>query len=98
MKKNIAVVAGGNSGEHDISMHSGYNIADKLDKSLFNVYFIHLKGKDWNYVSPNKEIYPIDKNDFSLKLKIIVFVLIVFLLPFTVIPAKMENCKAISIC
>lgn len=69
MKKNIAVVAGGNSGEHDISMHSGYNIADKLDKSLFNVYFIHLKGKDWNYISPNKEIYPIDKNDFSLKLK-----------------------------
>ncbi len=69
MKRNIAVIAGGNSGEHDISIQSGYNIVDKLDKLLFNVYFIHLQEKKWDYISPNNEIYPIDKNDFSLKIK-----------------------------
>lgn len=67
MKKNIAVIAGGNSGEHDISIRSGRNIANTLDKTKYNVYFIHLKGSKWNYIDFENDInYPIDKNDFSL--------------------------------
>ncbi|MDD4209382.1 MAG: D-alanine--D-alanine ligase [Bacteroidales bacterium] len=66
MKKNIAVIAGGNSGEHDISMRSGRNIADTLDRSNYEVYFIHLKGLDWKYIASDGTLYDVDKNDFSV--------------------------------
>ncbi len=66
MKKNIAVIAGGNSGEHDISLRSGHNIANTLDKNKYNVYFIHLKGVDWTYSASDELSYPVDKNDFSV--------------------------------
>jgi len=66
MKKNIAVIAGGNSGEHDISIRSGRNIADKLDKSKYEVYFIHLQGMDWKYIASDGTLYDVDKNDFSV--------------------------------
>jgi len=69
MKKNIAVVMGGNSGEYEISLCSGVNIADSLDKSLYNVYLIHLHRKDWTYKDEYGEIYAVDKNDFSLLIK-----------------------------
>jgi len=66
MKRNIAVVTGGNSGEYEISLKSGQNIAQSLNKDLYNVYLIHLRGKDWNYTDANNQVYSIDKNDFSL--------------------------------
>ena len=69
MKKNIAVIAGGNSGEHDISIRSGKNIAETLDKQKFNVYFIHLYFKEWTYTDEQGNVYNIDKNDFSLPLR-----------------------------
>ncbi|MCL2131689.1 MAG: D-alanine--D-alanine ligase [Lentimicrobiaceae bacterium] len=68
-KKNIAVVTGGNSGEYEISLKSGANIANSLDKSLYNVYLIHLHKKDWTYKDEQGEIYAVDKNDFSLPVK-----------------------------
>ena len=69
MKKNIAVLAGGNSGEHDISMRSGKNIAGTLDKQKYNVYFIHLHFNDWIYIDSEGKEFDIDKNDFSLLLE-----------------------------
>lgn len=66
MKKNIAVIAGGNSGEYDISLRSGRNVADTLDKSKFNVFFVRIKGVNWDYISNEDILYPIDKNDFTL--------------------------------
>ena len=69
MKKNIAVVTGGNSGEYAISLRSGANIANSLDKSLYNVYLIHLHKRNWTYQDEQGEIYAVDKNDFSLVVK-----------------------------
>ena len=66
MKKNIAVIMGGNSGEHAISLKSGANIAQQLNHDLYNVYPIVLKGASWNYTNEQNEVFPIDKNDFSL--------------------------------
>ena len=66
MKKNIAVVTGGNSGEYEISLKSGQNIANSLDKNLYHVFLIHLRGKDWTYTDSYNVVYQIDKNDFSL--------------------------------
>ena len=66
MKKNIAVVTGGNSGEYEISLRSGANIADSLDKAKYRVFLIHLHKKEWTYKDPQNEIHAVDKNDFSL--------------------------------
>lgn len=68
MKAKIAVVTGGNSGEYEISLKSGKNIADQLDRNKYDVYLIHLRGSQWTYKTDNDEIIPIDKNDFSFTL------------------------------
>ena len=69
MKKNIAVITGGNSGEYEISLRSGANIVNSLDKSLYNSYLIHLRKRDWTYQDEQGEVHNVDKNDFSLSIK-----------------------------
>lgn len=64
--KKIAIVAGGNSGEHDVSMKTAANIFQVLDKTLFEPYLIHLRGINWEYVDENERRYSVDKNDFSV--------------------------------
>ncbi|GAB7086424.1 D-alanine--D-alanine ligase [Marinifilum fragile] len=64
MKRNIAVIAGGDSAEIVISLQTADHIFNTLDKDLYNPYLIELKELDWN-VKIENESYPIDKNDFS---------------------------------
>ncbi|NVN95913.1 MAG: D-alanine--D-alanine ligase [Bacteroidetes bacterium] len=65
-KKNIALLAGGNSGEAEISYKSAIIIEQNIDESLYNVYKISLHHTDWYYTDAEGKHYPIDKNDFSL--------------------------------
>lgn len=62
----IAVIAGGDSGEYEVSLRTADNIFNQLDKNLFEPYLIHFKGADWHYTSADGRIFQIDKNDFSL--------------------------------
>lgn len=64
--KKVAILAGGNSGEYEVSLKTAQNILNILDKNLFIPYFIHLKGLEWTYTDSGGKIYAIDKNDFSL--------------------------------
>lgn len=64
MKRNIAVIAGGDSAEIVISLQTADHIFNTLDKDLYNPYLIELKELEWN-VKVENEFYPIDKNDFS---------------------------------
>ena len=68
MKKNIAVITGGNSGEHDISIKSAQNIAKSLDTNLYQVFPIHLRNNEWTFTQ-DTTVYHIDKNDFSLTIQ-----------------------------
>jgi D-alanine-D-alanine ligase len=65
-KKNVAVVLGGNSGEYEISVKSGQEVAKALDSRKYNVYPIVIRGKDWYYKPTPKERIQVDKNDFSI--------------------------------
>lgn len=67
-KKNIALIAGGNSGEAEISFKSASIIEKNIDNKLYNTYKISLLQKDWHYTDSNGINYQIDKNDFSLTL------------------------------
>ena len=50
MKTNVAVIYGGNSSEHDISILSGRYTASVIDREKFNVYEVLLKEKNWDVV------------------------------------------------
>jgi len=68
MKKNIALVTGGFSGEAVISYKSATTIDNNLDREKFNVYKIDINPKGWFYESAEGGKTEIDKNDFSLPL------------------------------
>jgi D-alanine-D-alanine ligase len=64
---NIAIIAGGDSGEYEISMKSGRQVELQMDKSRYMPYLIHLKGDQWNVIHEGSE-HPIDKNNFTINL------------------------------
>ena len=65
MKKNIALVMGGYSGEHDISIASGNQVYNQLDHSKYNVYKIVIDREGW-YWERNGEHLPVDRSDFTV--------------------------------
>ncbi|MEN9549469.1 MAG: hypothetical protein RIR12_2060 [Bacteroidota bacterium] len=68
MKKNIALVTGGFSGEAVISYKSATTIDNHLDRELFNVYTIDINATGWWYVMTDGRKVEVNKNDFSLQL------------------------------
>lgn len=67
LKKNIAIVCGGDSSEHDVSMRSGEGLYSFFDKDKYNVYIVDIQGQDWKVDFQDGETFPIDKNDFSFE-------------------------------
>ena len=66
MKKKIALITGGYSGEAVISYKSAATIEKNLDADKWEVYKIDINPAGWNYVNTDGENFPIDKNDFSI--------------------------------
>jgi D-alanine-D-alanine ligase len=66
MKKNIALVAGGYSGEYVISVQSAAVIEKNIDSSKYNVYKISVTRDGWNYTGADGQLVAVDKNDFTL--------------------------------
>lgn len=64
MKRTIAIVAGGDSSEHDVSLRSAEGILSFMDAEKYNCYLVVVKTGNWN-VAYNGEICLIDRNDFS---------------------------------
>lgn len=69
MKKNIAVVTGGNSSEHIVSLKSADQIEASLDRCKYNVYRVLIEGASWTVQQQYKPDIAIDKNDFSFDSK-----------------------------
>lgn len=67
MKKNIAVLCGGNSRESEISMDSASMIMKNIDTEKFIPYKVFISNKKWVVIIDNSE-FPIDKNDFTFLL------------------------------
>ena len=64
--KKIAILAGGNSGEYEISLKTAANIKKQLDFAKFDTRLIIVKGKDWVYEDESGKQFFVDKNNFSL--------------------------------
>lgn len=64
-KKNIAIVAGGDSSEVVVSLKSAAGIYSFMDKEKFNIYIVTIVGNTWQVEWSDSEKIAIDKNDFS---------------------------------
>lgn len=65
MKKTIAIVAGGDSSEHDVSLRSAEGIHSFLDKERYEIYIIEIKGMAWEAHLKDGSRSNVDRNDFS---------------------------------
>lgn len=65
LKRNIAIVCGGDSSEHDVSMRSAQGLYSFFDKERYNVYIVDVRGQNWHVNFDNGEVATIDRNDFS---------------------------------
>ena len=64
-KKNIALVMGGFSGEHDISIASGNQVYGQLDHNKYNVYKIVVEREGWYWLD-GEEHRPVDRGHFTV--------------------------------
>ena len=65
MKRTIAIVAGGDTSEYEVSLRSAQGIYSFLDKDKYNPYIVVLHGTDWHVQLADGTTAPIDRNDFS---------------------------------
>jgi|SRR5690606_9599717 D-alanine-D-alanine ligase len=68
MKRNIALIAGGYSGEYVISIQTAATIKKNLNPEKYVVYTIIITRDAWYYEDAKGEKIHVDKNDFSLTL------------------------------
>jgi len=65
MKKNIAIVAGGDSSEVVVSLKSAAGLYSFMDKERYNLFIVTIVGQTWQVEWSDTEKIAIDKNDFS---------------------------------
>lgn len=65
MKKNIAIVAGGDSSEVIVSLKSAAGLYSFMDKERYNINIVTIVGNAWQVEWSDDEKIAIDKNDFS---------------------------------
>ena len=66
-KRTIAIVCGGDSSEHDVSLRSAQGLYSFFDKERYNVFIVDMKGLDWHVELPDGTTAKIDRNDFSFQ-------------------------------
>lgn len=67
MKKNIAVVYGGDSSEYVVSVQSGKNVYESIDTEFFRPWLVEMRGLEWNVVADGEQVAEVDRRDFSFE-------------------------------
>ena len=65
MKRNIAIVAGGDTSEIVVYLRSAQGIYSFIDKEKYNLYIVEMEGRRWEVQLPDGNKVPVDRNDFS---------------------------------
>jgi len=66
MKKKVALVTGGLSGEAQISYKSAITVNSNLDRNKFEVYQIDINPSGWWYTPENSAPQKVNRDDFSI--------------------------------
>jgi len=64
-KRNIAIVAGGDSSEYDISIGSANTILSSINPDKYNTHIVEIKKSGWEAWGPHNQRYEINRHDFS---------------------------------
>lgn len=67
-KPNIAIVAGGYSGEYSVSLRSASGLLSWIDRELFTPYLVRLERDAWWVDLPDGESLPVSLDDFGFSL------------------------------
>ena len=73
MRKNIAILCGGDSAEHAISVKSAKQVLSWINFEKYTPYLVNLKKNNWNVILENGIKIPVDIRDFSITLNNIKF-------------------------
>jgi len=67
MKKNIAILAGGDSSESVISLQSAEQVRKLLNKEKYNTFTVYVKASEWVVTSDQFCDTIVNKDDFSFR-------------------------------
>ena len=62
---HIAIAAGGDSSEYQISINSAQNILNHLDPSLYDARIVVISHHGWDVHDKDGLLYPVNRHDFS---------------------------------
>ena len=68
MKRTVAIVAGGDTSEFQVSLCSAQGIYSFIDKEKYTLYIVEMHGLDWHVQLQDGRQVPVDRNDFSFML------------------------------
>lgn len=71
MKKNIAIITGGDSSEVVISLKSAGQVRKHIDPDKYETYLVYIREENWHVKTgqDDKIEIPVDKNNFSFNLE-----------------------------
>ena len=69
MKRIIAIVAGGDTSEYQVSLRSAQGLYSFIDKEKYDLYIVVMHGLDWYVLLDDDKRVNIDLNDFSFTLE-----------------------------
>ena len=67
VKPIVAIVCGGDSSEHEVSLRSAQGIYSFMDHEKFEVYIVVLNGLKWEAELEGGKRVPVSREDFSFK-------------------------------
>ncbi|MCL4483650.1 MAG: D-alanine--D-alanine ligase [Bacteroidetes bacterium] len=68
MMRNIAIVTGGDSSEYVVSIKSGANVLQAIDRKLFTPWMVFIRNGEWNVLDGERLLTTVDRSDFSFEL------------------------------
>ena len=69
MKRTIAIVAGGDTSEYEVSLRSAQGIYSFINKERYTLYIVVMHGRDWHVRLEDGRQVPVDRDDFSFRLE-----------------------------
>ena len=70
MKRTIAIAAGGDTSEYEVSLRSAQGIYSFLDKEKYTAYIVQMRGTDWHVQLEDGTLAAIDRIDLSFRLPV----------------------------
>ena len=69
MKKTIAIICGGDTSEHDVSMRSAAGIESFMDHDRYEIYKVEIHAGKWEAILSDGTRSKVDRNEFTFEVE-----------------------------